>query len=125
MGSMYKYNDGGRAQDGYEHERQDCTVRSYALAMNISYDESHKILKHYGRRDCKRFSFKKFMRLLHSETIRVDAGEPRQRVRTFLKTNEHRNIIVRVSGHVFCVKNNIALDIGNSMNCIVLNYWIF
>lgn len=119
----FKYSDGGRGESDYPYEKLDCTVRVFALAQNISYDRAHRLFEQAGRKDRHRFSFTKFIKG-YADVIRPDILH-RQQVKTFLKTNGHKNIIVGIRGHVFCVKNNIILDNCNNMRCIVTDVWVF
>ncbi len=117
---MFEYNDGGRLYG----EVLDCTVRAYALATNIPYAASHAKFKAHGREDCCIHSTMRFMVDNHPE---IEHIRPKcMQVRTFLKQNCYKNIILRVKGHVFCVKNNVILDMQDIYRkCIVLNIWIF
>ena len=45
--------DGGKLQDGFEHETNDCGVRALAIAANLGYTKAHELLKAEGRRDRK------------------------------------------------------------------------
>jgi hypothetical protein len=45
--------DGGKIQDGFTNERNDCSVRAFALACNVRYARAHELLKAAGRRDRK------------------------------------------------------------------------
>lgn len=45
------YTDGGRAEEGFTHERNDCTVRALRQFADISYAEAHALIKASGRKD--------------------------------------------------------------------------
>lgn len=45
--------DGGRQSSGWTDERKDCTVRSLAVAADISYDKAHDIARRSGRKNGK------------------------------------------------------------------------
>jgi hypothetical protein len=45
--------DGGRLQEGFTNEWNDCAVRALALSTNVSYTKAHGLLKAEGRRDRK------------------------------------------------------------------------
>jgi hypothetical protein len=46
---MYKYNDGGREEAGFK-SKSDCGIRAVAIACDMSYNESRKLLKEYAKR---------------------------------------------------------------------------
>jgi hypothetical protein len=45
--------DGGKLQDGFSHETNDCGVRALALSTGMTYAKAHGLLKAEGRRDRK------------------------------------------------------------------------
>ena len=48
----HSYTDGGRlATPGFEHEINDCTVRAFAMFMNVGYSTAHAECKSFGRVD--------------------------------------------------------------------------
>jgi hypothetical protein len=118
-------NDGGRNQSGYYGESNDCTVRAYALAANLSYDTAHDLFQSFGRGYGKRCSFEGFMQVREPNIKPEQFYKPRPRVKTLLKKHLLKNAVIRVRGHVFCVKNNIILDMSDKRNCIVLQVWNF
>lgn len=120
-----EHTDGGRGKSGFSHETQDCTVRAYAIARDISYTESHLIFNAWGRKDGHRTSFYLFMEDTHPELKTVFCVKPRPRVKTLLKNHFFKSAIISVRGHVFAVRNNIVLDFVTNENCIVQNYWEF
>ncbi len=121
----FRYSDGGRMCSGFADERLDCTIRAYALAMDISYEKSHNILEQFGRKPQCSCSFSTFMQKKHPEITHYETSKPRPRVKTVFKKTFLKNAIVRISGHCFCVKNNIALDMTNRRNCIITDIWYF
>lgn len=126
MTVAFQYNDGGRKQDGFTYEHLDCTVRAFALARDISYAESHKLFMKAGRKSCHTTKFYKFMQKSYPNISHTETIKPRPRVKTFLKQNKYHNIILRISGHIFCVKDNVILDIIDAyQRCIVTDIWVF
>src|SRR3977135_359688 len=47
------YSDGGRDQEGFTNEWNDCAVRALALSTGVGYTKAHDLLKAEGRRDRK------------------------------------------------------------------------
>ena len=45
--------DGGKIEEGFTHETNDCGVRALALATGLSYAKAHGLLKAEGRLDRK------------------------------------------------------------------------
>lgn len=45
--------DGGKVEEGFTHEHNDCGVRALALAADIPYSHAHRILKQEGRKNRK------------------------------------------------------------------------
>lgn len=45
-----EYNDGGRANSSHSYERWDCAIRSITIALNLEYDDVHRLFRRYGRK---------------------------------------------------------------------------
>ena len=123
--TSFQYNDGGRIDSGFTTEYLDCTVRAYALVMNITYKESHKVFEQFGRKPRHTIKFSMFMQKKRPDICHFIPIRPRPRIRTFLKKTVLKNVIVRISGHCFCIKNNIILDTSNNENSIITDIWYF
>jgi hypothetical protein len=53
MSIRLQTTDGGKVQEGFQHEYNDCAVRALAIAANVPYAKAHAALKAQGRRDRK------------------------------------------------------------------------
>jgi hypothetical protein len=125
LGEGLQFSDAGRGQSKYPFERNDCTVRAYALAAGLSYDDAHNLFQSFGRKSGGRCSFESFMQAREPDIKPEQFCRPRPRVKTLLKKRILKNAVIRISGHVFCVKNNIILDTCDCRNCVVLQVWEF
>jgi len=116
-------------------ETNDCSVRAFATALDVTYDAAHKFVKdtydRVNRKGCEKmvkvtsklkgkvlniegteFDInplnKKFITnkyKLHGEVI-----ERKKTVKSFIKDFSKGIYLVMVSGHVFTVKNGIMID---------------
>jgi hypothetical protein len=90
-------------------EHNDCTVRAYASAFNLTYAESHAILKACGRRNRRGFHLNSFMKSMHSE---IKPIRPRQTIYSFINSTGSKGTwIVWIRRHVFAVRDGVALDL--------------
>src|SRR5712664_3230506 len=48
-----QFTDGGKDQEGFTNEYNDCAVRALALSTDVTYARAHGLLKSEGRRDRK------------------------------------------------------------------------
>lgn len=96
-------------QGRYQAEKNDCTVRCYATAFDMSYATAHAKLKAAGRRDGKGFHFSSYLRGYHPELKRI---EPKQTVATFLTQGlgQFGRYIVLISGHVFTTQDGANIS---------------
>lgn len=124
---MYKveHNDAGRSEAGFANEYNDCTVRTYALAGGIGYKAAHDLFEKFGRKGHKSYNFRNFMKTVRPD-IEHNYFERQHRVKTMLRDNYYKNVVMRIRGHVFCVKDNVILDLlTNTENCLVTDIWYF
>lgn len=125
---MYDFvkSDAGRAKHK-PSETLDCTVRSLSLARGMSYLKAHKLLNKKGRKDNSRFDFDAFMKDQYWAK-RIDflfkRGQRRLNIKEFCNNYNTGIWIVRISGHVFTVKNGIRYDIKDDrLNERVIHAW--
>jgi len=112
------FTDGGRRKDGYEYEKNDCTVRALALGCNAQYKDVWKELYNHGRKPCKPFLFNRYIRekleknldILGKELIPLDRFYIQKTVGQFLDNHPKGNYLIRTNGHVFNVKDGIIYD---------------
>jgi hypothetical protein len=124
---MFTQTDGGRGEAGFV-EKNDCCVRAIAVSTGLSYSESHELLKHYGRRDRRKFKFVNWicsMRDINGRvpvpvTVSIGAKTTGQ----FLKMKVSGRFIVRTRGHVFAVIDGVIHDDGRFIpRARVRNIW--
>jgi hypothetical protein len=126
---MEKYS---KTTIGYDHENNDCTVRAFAIALDISYKEAHQYLKSKGRQDGKGIYFRQFIMNNSSyknfkfvkcfdvfdEPSFVRGGyiKPSMRALTlnFVLNDsvwsEDGTYFIVKNGHVACLKDGIVID---------------
>jgi len=118
---QYRYSDGGKEESSYKYETLDCVVRAYAIAYDCPYYKAHELIASFGRKDRHRFNARsEFMPALNL----VHTLMPHCTVNTFVSENISGIYLVRIKGHIFCVKNGIIFDsyfdYGKSR---VIEYW--
>lgn len=97
--------DAGRSASSHPNEKLDCTIRAFATALNISYDDAHAVLKASGRKDRHRFkSCGAYTKHIGKSCKRSGS------VGRFLRDNPLGRFIVQVRGHVFAVIDGIPHD---------------
>lgn len=64
--------DGGKIQEGFTNEYNDCGVRAFALACDITYARAHELLKAEGRRDQKGTKMKQLEAAMHAADIKFE-----------------------------------------------------
>lgn len=93
-------------------EWNDCAVKAVAVAAGVPYAEAHALLKAAGRRDrrgMKNTLYKDVLRALGLalEPVKVPPCTRRTLVDRLRPTGTY---LVRVRGHVFCVKDGVQVD---------------
>lgn len=122
---MNSYLKDGR----HAHEKNDCSVIAFSYACDLDYADAHNICKGKGREDKKGFCLKnvfctekgyflkekEFKQYVFSEKKFVITfyGRPKMSVGKFRKTNPTGTFIVRVGGHLFCMKDGVIFNQSN------------
>ena len=144
----YQCSDGGKAQCGLTHERNDCTVRTLAIAAEIPYKEAHSLLASFGRKDGKGFAFGNLdgetvngykVELHVIKPVKVMAKSSfynveyvkafkRPTLKAFLASDEAKRerLAITVPSHIFAVIDGVVHDsykVGSSKR--VWNYYTF
>jgi|TARA_X000001388_G_C2169813_1_gene99356 hypothetical protein len=116
-------------------ESNDCSVRAYATALDVTYDSAHKFVKdtynRINRKGCMRmvsttnklegkdleiegteFNIKPVKKhyITNRYKLRGEVIERKKTVKSFLKDFGTGIYLVMVSGHVFTVKNGTMID---------------
>jgi hypothetical protein len=91
----------------YLDEERDCTVKATAAVLGITYAEAHAKMKALGRKDRRRFKFKKVYADLGLE-LRPDLSC--RTVEKILPELRNGRFVIRVSRHVFAVVDGQVHD---------------
>ncbi len=107
----FAYSDGGRSAAGFEHERNDCSVRAWAEARGIPYAEAHAAFKAAGRQDRRgtpgRVSWDVMGRPTH---VLPRTGPGAMTVARFLALHPVGRYVIHVARHAFAVVDGRQLD---------------
>ena len=105
--------DAGRSQSKRPRQRNDCTVRALALALDCPYDQAYDTLKTAGRIASKGFHFSEWINAQPWATkISFPAvkGERRMNPASFTKQYPIGRFVCKTSKHVFCVDEGVVYD---------------
>lgn len=105
----YIKTDAGRSKSSYPNEDKDCSVRTLSVALGLSYDKSHEIMRLWGRKN-KKCAYR--FRLFCSKRLRrsVNVFDSHMSMKKFLKNNPTGTFIVHVANHALCVKDGVVYD---------------
>jgi len=109
----FQHNDGGRATSRRPRQSNDCTVRAFAIAEDLPYDEAYDALAHAGRKSWKGFSMSRW--LDHQPGyVRLPfpavKGERRMNPTTFCRQFPSGRYICKTAKHVFAVVDGVLND---------------
>lgn len=116
-------NDAGRIESGFTNEKNDCTVRAYAIMRNIPYIQAHGIFYLAGRRP-KRGTNVHYA-IYNKEFVRLN--RPNMTVKRFIEFYASTGRwIIQIRGHVFAVVDGCIQDQNPmaNLNCHVLMSWM-
>lgn len=107
----FSLTDAGR----YSWEDNDCSVRSLAAALDITYEEAHANLKKAGRKDHDGCTAKVVTKALEvslegPKFIHTQDKRLRPTYAQWVKDHNEGTYIVFVTGHFFAVKDGMQLD---------------
>ena len=119
--------DGGRGPD-FSGEKNDCTVRAFALATEIPYKQAHALMTSLGRKPKRRVYFEKMMLQIEGQCFNgymlVRRGVVYKTVAKFVEAKTEGRYLVRIRGHVTAVINGVLMDIGQiPPRCRITNVW--
>lgn len=107
-------------------EKNDCTVRALATATGMEYNKAHAILREHGRRARTGVRITPLV-----NAYRAAMGVEHQRLTTpptlrrFTEDHNTGTWIVRLSNHVFVLKDGVQYDMEhNGPRRRVLGYWL-
>jgi hypothetical protein len=103
-------------------ERASCSVRAYAEAFKVPFDDAHAIFKRHGRKDSQRTP--------HTVSVKALAGKARRvtlkkgcTVERFIREHPTGTFICRKAGHMFTITDGSTND-GTSALARITRYWI-
>ena len=129
--TKFSYSDAGKLRSKRPKQRNDCSVRAFALATNISYDMSYNHLKGLGRRCNEGFHLQKLLSehaksgellfgnriIKHSFPARK--GEPRMCVGEFCMNYTKGRFVTRQAKHVGVVIDGFVNDLyWDAFRCV-------
>lgn len=110
-----------------EEERNDCTVRALTIATGCSYHDAYMILANFGRKPNKGTNIRKFFK--NNKTV-FNFWFKKLRFRKqitlnkFVKKYPIGTYYVRISRHVFVVKDGVAIDaVRPKTYCRITDAW--
>jgi hypothetical protein len=116
-------NAGGERISG---ENNDCTVKAFSAAWNVTYKEAHAVLAKNGRKQRRGFVSAKLFR----EGNLAEFGDwhktawTRVRVKTFLRQcDPSKRYMCRIRGHAFAVVDSRVRDWNDWANYILKTAW--
>jgi hypothetical protein len=106
--------DAGRSASKRPKQSNDCTVRAWAAANNIAYDEAYDYLKSFGRKSHKGIHFNNFAKshddILIKFTFPAVKGQTRMNIEAFCKQYSKGKFIIKTAKHVLAVIDGVAYD---------------
>lgn len=122
MGSVYKYYNANPDND----IRNDCVCKAISLATGLNYDGVDNLLKLTANvYDCDKLCVCCYHNLLDNILCyeRVDCNYSKT-VEQIAKRYKRDTIIVRIKGHLTCIKKGNILDIWDCSKKLVDCFWV-
>ena len=110
-----------------ENEQNDCTVRALAISTGKSYWDCYMMLANFGRKPNKGTNIRKFFK--NNKTVfNFEFRKLRFRrqitLNKFTKKYPIGTFYVRISRHVFVVKDGVAIDMERPRTyCRITDAW--
>ena len=110
-----------------KNEQNDCTVRALAISTGKSYWECYCVLANFGRKPNKGTNIRKFFK--NNKTVfnfEFKKLKFRKQItlNKFVKKYPIGTYYVRISRHVFVVKDGVAIDIKKPKQyCRITDAW--
>jgi len=122
------FTDGGRAEAGFLHERNDCVVRAVVQFCDITYAQAHAQLKAAGRKDKHGAFNHQYAPLLDAASGYEAAYNSNPKLSTVgrvIKAHPNAKLAIVVQGHLFYVEAGVQKDLGvNSLRKRVIKFWV-
>lgn len=123
----FKYSDGGRSKSKRPKQKNDCSVRAYAIATGESYDEAFDKLKKAGRKNNAGPSVKALDKLYLKKFWSILTARPLPKVKDVLKILNKGHYIIQLYDHVFAINNGVVKDTvckEKLIHCEVYRIWV-
>jgi hypothetical protein len=110
-----------------EYERNDCTVRALAISTGRPYSDCYTVLANFGRKPNKGTNIRKFLKN-NSSVLGFSFKKLRFRkqitLNKFVKKYPMGTYYVRITKHVFVVKDGVAIDMTKPRPfCRITDAW--
>lgn len=122
--------DGGKSEEGFGAEKNDCTVRALAVACDVSYRDAYLFMSRNGRRKNKGSYFHQVIARNGGEVLgrKIEAENlvPAKGIKTaFLRNPKLRTgtWLVHSTHHVAVIKNGKLIDSFDSSRKILDGAW--
>jgi hypothetical protein len=118
------FKDGGGSPD---YERNDCTVRALAIATLVPYWKCYQVLAEFGRKPNKGTNIRKFFKnnkMVLGYWFKKLKFRKQITLNKFVKKYPEGTFYVRISRHVFVVKDGVAIDMVRPKTyCRITDAW--
>jgi len=110
-----------------EHERNDCTVRALAIATLVPYWKCYQVLAEFGRKPNRGTNIRKFFKnnkMVLGYWFKKLNFRKQITLNKFVKKYPEGTYYVRISRHVFVVKDGVAIDMTKPKTyCRITDAW--
>jgi hypothetical protein len=108
-------------------ERNDCTVRALAIATLVPYWKCYQVLAKFGRKPNKGTNIRKFFKnnkMVLGYWFKKLKFRKQITLNKFIKKYPNGTFYVRISRHVFVVKDSVAIDMVRPKTyCRITDAW--
>ena len=110
-----------------EHERNDCTVRALAISTGRPYHDCYMMLANFGRKPNKGTNIRKFLKnnkMVFEFVFKKLRFRKQITLNKFIKKYPLGTYYVRITKHVFVVKDGVAIDMTKPRPyCRITDAW--
>jgi hypothetical protein len=110
-----------------ENERNDCTIRALAISTGEPYEKCYMKLWRFGRKPNKGTNIRKFFKnnkVIFGYCFKKLKFRKSITLNRFVKKYFFGTYYVRISGHVFVVKDGVAIDMTKPKTyCRITDAW--
>lgn len=104
-------------------ERNDCSVRAYAVAACVSYESAHQLYTKHGRLPGKRTRYMTTTLVLRETFPNATSLSPYISLNRFVAMNPKGHFILHTKSHAFALCDGIVHDWGNHPRYRILEAW--